>query len=101
MLRKLAVLCLFMLAVSGCSKPPAKEQVHQAVGKIISVPFEVLQVSELKEIRGLYEVVITVGKNPVVLYVDKKAKYVVAGNVMSTETGTDLTAEAQKRFQKK
>ncbi|GAW65762.1 lipoprotein [Geoanaerobacter pelophilus] len=88
-------------SLAACSKPPAKEQVQAAVKKFIPVNFEVLQLSELKEIPGLYEVVISVNQQPVVLYVDKKAKYVLSGNVMSVENKANLTLETQKKFQKK
>ncbi len=101
MFKKFVVLGLMAFSLAACSKPPAKEQVQAAVKKFIPVNFEVLQLSELKEVPGLYEVVISVNQQPVVLYVDKKAKYVLSGNVMSVENKANLTLETQKKFQKK
>jgi thiol:disulfide interchange protein DsbC len=101
MLKKFIVVSLVAFSLAACSKPPAKEEVQAAVKKFIPVNFEVLQLSELKEIPGLYEVVISVNQQPVVLYVDKKAKYVLSGNVMSVENKANLTLETQKKFQKK
>jgi len=101
MWKKFLLLCLVALTLAACSKPPTEEQVQEAVKQFIPVKFEVLQVSELKEVTGLYEVVISVQNQPVVLYVDKKAKYVFSGNVMSTDSKANLTLETQKKFQKK
>lgn len=101
MLKKFFVLTLIALSLAACSKPPAKEQVQAAIKQFIPVNFEVLQLSELKEVPGLYEVVISVNEQPVVLYVDRKAKYVFSGSVMSVETKGNLTVETQKKFQKK
>ncbi len=101
MFKKSLVLCLFVLAFAACSKPPAKEQVQESIKKFIPVNFEVLRISELKEISGLYEVVISINAQPVVLYVDKKAKFVFTGNIMSTENKANLTLETQQKFQQK
>lgn len=101
MFKKFLVLALMAFSLAACSKPPAKEQVQAAIKNFIPVNFEVLQLSELKEIPGLYEVVISVNQQPVVLYVDKKTKYVFSGNVMSVDTKANLTVETQKKFQKK
>lgn len=101
MFKKFLMLALMAFSLAACSKPPAKEQVQAAIKNFIPVNFEVLQLSELKEIPGLYEVVISVNQQPVVLYVDKKTKYVFSGNVMSVDTKANLTVETQKKFQKK
>lgn len=101
MFKKYLVLTLVALSLAACSKPPAKEQVQEAIKQFIPVNFEVMQLSELKEVPGLYEVVVSVNEQPVVFYVDKKAKYVFSGSVMSVETKGNLTVETQKKFQKK
>lgn len=101
MFRKYFVLCLFVFILAACSKPPATEQVQESIKQFIPVNFEVLRVSELKEIPGLYEVVISVGGQPVVFYVDKNAKFVLSGNIMSTEDKANLTLKTQQEFQKK
>ncbi len=101
MSKRFAVLCLFVLVLSACSKPPAKEQVQAAVKKFIPMNFDVLQVSEVKGIDGLYEAAINVGGHPVIFYVDKKCEYIFTGSMMSTETKANLTTEAQKKFQNK
>lgn len=101
MFKKYIVLCLAALALSACSKPPAKEEVQAAVKKFIPMNFEVLQVSEVKGIDGLYETAINVGGHPVIFYVDKNCKFIFTGSMMSTETKANLTTEAQKKFQNK
>ncbi|ACH38571.1 lipoprotein, putative [Citrifermentans bemidjiense Bem] len=101
MFKNFLVLTLMVLSLAACSKPPAKEQVQAAIKKFIPVNFEVLQLSELKEVPGLYEVVVSVNQQPVVFYVDKKAKHVFSGSVLSVDTKGNLTVETQKKFQKK
>lgn len=101
MLKRFTLLCLAALLLSACSKPPAKDQVQAAVKKFIPMNFDVLQVSEIKGIDGLYEAVISVGGHPVIFYVDKKCDYIFTGSMMSTETKANLTTEAQKKFQNK
>ena len=98
MLRKLSVACALSLSLVACSAPPTKEQVKESVKRIIPVNFEVLQVSELKEVPGLYEVILRANNQPIVLYVDKKAKYVISGSLMALDTKTNLTLESQKKF---
>ena len=101
MFRKYFVLCLFVFILAACSKPPATEQVQESIKQFIPVNFEVLRITEFKGISGLYEVVITVGGEPVVLYVDKKTKFVFSGNIMSTENKANLTLLTQQEFRKK
>lgn len=101
MLKKLVAVCALSLLVAACSTPPSKEQVKESVKRIIPTNFEVLQVAKLQEIPGLYEVVIRVNNQPVVLYVDKTAKYVVSGTVMSLDNKVNLTMQTQKKFMTK
>jgi len=102
MLKKFSALCLLALLVAACSsKPPAKEQVQQAIKKFVPMNFDIMEVSEMKGMPGLYEVVIGVNKVPVVLYVDKDVKYVFSGSVMEVDSKTNLTLESQKKHVKK
>jgi len=89
------------LALSACTSAPTKDQVATAVKKIIPVPFEIVQLQELKEIPGLYEVVLTVNQQPIVLYVDKKAQYALSGSLMSLDKKINLTAELKNKYLKK
>lgn len=101
MFKKFFALCLLALLLSACSKPPAKDQVQAALKKFIPMQFEVVDVSEMKEVPALYQVVIAVNKIPVVLYVDKDVKYVFSGSMMAVADKANLTQEAQKKFVKK
>ena len=101
MLKKLVAVCVLSLSLAGCSNPPSKEQVKESVKNLIPVNFEVLQVAKLKEVPGLFEVVLRVNNQPIVLYVDKTAKYVLSGSLMSIDTKTNLTNETQKKFLQK
>ncbi|MCM0083679.1 hypothetical protein L4X63_19000 [Geomonas sp. Red32] len=98
MFRKLLTVVVVSLALAACSQAPTKEEVTGAVKKIIPMQFEVLQVTQLQEIPALYQVVIRVNNQPVVLYVDKKAQYIVSGSVLALDKKVNLTAEVQKQY---
>jgi protein-disulfide isomerase len=96
---KCLTLLLLAAAIFGCgSKPPTKEVVAESVKKLIPVAFEVVDVSPLKPIAGLFQVVVTVGKQPVVFYMDKDGKYIVSGSVVELQTKKNLTAETLSKF---
>ena len=94
---------LFVLAfVAACSDtPPKKEDVAAAIKKIMPVNFEILEINNVKGIPGLNEVVVKVDKQPVVFYIDRKAKYVVSGSIVAIDTKQNLTMETQKKFTQK
>lgn len=95
--------CLMFVGLTGCltacgSSAPSKEEVTASIKKIMPVNFEVVQITPLKEISGLSEVVALVDKQPVVFYTDRKAKYVLSGSLVNIETKQNLTLEAQKKL---
>jgi hypothetical protein len=49
-------------------------------------------------VPGLIEVAVKMDKQPVVLYMDKKAQYVFSGSLLHVETRKNLTIEAQGRI---
>lgn len=95
------ILLAALLFLAGCTEMPTKEEVRESVEKILPVPFEVLSVRELKEVPGLVEVILLARNQTVVVYLDKKAKYVFSGSLMAVDTKANLTLEAQKRFLRK
>lgn len=96
-----ARLLLGLLAVllCACSKAPSKEVVSEAIKKIMPPNFEIVSISPLKEVPGLIEVSVKMDKQPVVLYLDKKVKYVLSGSLISLESKQNLTIDAQKKIQ--
>ena len=95
--------CLIVAGVAGClagcgSSAPSKEEVTASIKKIMPVNFEVVQVTPLKEISGLSEVVALVDKQPVVFYTDRKGKYVLSGSLVAVDSKQNLTLETQKKF---
>jgi len=94
---------LFVAGLAGCltacgSSAPTKEEVTASIKKIMPVNFEVVQVTPLKEISGLSEVVALVDRQPVVFYTDKQGKYVLSGSLIAVESKQNLTLETQKKF---
>ena len=65
------------------------------------VNFEILAINKVKDISGISEVVVRVGSQTIVFYVDNKAKYLISGSIMSTETKQNLTMETQKKYEPK
>ncbi|ABQ26007.1 disulfide isomerase DsbC N-terminal domain-containing protein [Geotalea uraniireducens] len=93
---------MIMALLAACSGgTPKKEEVTASIKKILPVNFEVLEINKLKDIPGLCEVVVKVDKQPVVFYIDNKAKYVVSGSIVAVDTKQNLTLETQKKFAQK
>lgn len=89
----------FILSCGQSSaKCPSQEQVKTAVKDLIPQDFRVESVSEVKDIKGLCEVVVKVGAQPLVFYMDPQAQYVVAGNIISLKDKKNLTRERQQEF---
>ncbi len=90
---------LSLLTLCACStQGPTKEVVSASIKKIMPPNFEVVTVTPLKEVPGLFEVAIKMDKQPVVLYMDNKAQYVLSGSLLHVETKKNLTIEAQGKI---
>ena len=94
-----AALAVSLIACSGSQ--PSNEQVKEAVKKIMPLNFEIVNVTPFKEIPGLLQVVLTVDKQPVVFYMDKKAKFVFSGSVVELENKKNLTLDVQNTYKGK
>ena len=93
------VLSFSFLSLCACSsQTPTKEVVSASIKKIMPPNFEVVSVTPLKEVSGLFEVAVKMDKQPVVLYMDKKAQYVFSGSLLHVETKKNLTIEAQGKI---
>ncbi len=92
------------LAVLSCSigqtSCPTQDQVKSAVKEFIPQEFNVVWVSNLKDIPGLCEVVVKVGAQSIVFYMDSKGKYIMMGNLLSVEEKKNITGERQREFMK-
>ena len=99
-MKRFALLVLMLgLSMTGCAeKAPSNEAVTAAVRKLMPVPFQVLEVSQTPQIKSLYQVVIRVDRQPVVFYIDKEAKFVFSGSLVSVDTKLNLTSETQKKY---
>ena len=100
MVRKVFGVCLMCLTLAACSSEPSRLKVKEAANRIIPA-FDVLEVKELKEVPGLYEVVLQSDTGPTVVYMDKKAKYLFSGSLMSIATKRNLTMETRKKYLQK
>ena len=88
-----------LLFLCACStQVPAKEKVTESIKKIMPPNFEVVSVTPLKELPGLIEVAVKMDKQPIVLYMDKKAQYVFSGSLLHVESKKNLTVEAQGKI---
>lgn len=92
----LVSIILFICACS--SQTPDKKIVADSIRKIMPPNFEVITVTPLKEVPGLIEVAIMMDKQPVVLYMDKKAQYVLSGSLLHVDSKKNLTIEAQGKI---
>ncbi len=87
----LAVLGMFI----GCGGAPSRDVVKASVKKIMPVDFEISEVNKLKEISGLYEVVLKLNNQSIIFYTDKDAKYIVSGSIVEADTKKNITMERQ------
>lgn len=87
-----------ILLLCSCSSTPTKEAVSESIKNIMPPNFEVVSVTPLKEVPGLLEVAVKLDKQPIVLYMDNKAKYVLSGSLLDPKTKLNLTIEAQKKI---
>lgn len=94
-----ASLLFAMFFLFACSnQTPSKEVVTESIKKIMPPNFEVITIAQLKEIPGVIEVSIKMDKQPVVLYMDKKAQYVLSGSLLHVESKKNLTIDAQAKI---
>ena len=84
--------------LTACGGAPKKDDVAASIKKIMPVNFEVVAVSAVSGIPGLFEVQVKADKQPVVLYVNKNAKLVVSGSIVDVDSKQNLTLEAQKKM---
>jgi len=86
-------------ALFACSAQlPSKDKVAESVKKVIPVNFDIASVTPFKQVPGLVQVVLSINKQPVVIYMDFKAKYIVSGSILDLETRKNLTAETINSF---
>jgi len=100
----LAILVLPLFMSASCqgfgTSCPSEDEVREAVKGLISGNYSVEDISPLKEIRGLCQVVVKVRNQPIVFYIDPEAKYILAGNLLEIETRKNLTREVARQYMK-
>jgi len=100
----ISVLSVALLTLSTCgqgsAKCPTKDQVKAQVKELIPQDFTVESITQLQDIKGLCEVVIKVGAQPLVFYMDGQSKYILAGNLISLKDKKNITRERQQEFMK-
>jgi hypothetical protein len=90
---------ILLFSLCACStQTPSKQAVSESIKKIMPPNFEVISVVPLKEVPGLVEVSVKMDKQPVVLYMDTKAQYVLSGSLLHVDSKKNLTIEAQGRI---
>lgn len=95
---KLCILFTMLFLFACSNQTPTKAVVTESIKKIMPPNFEVVSIVPLKEIPGLIEVSVKMDKQPVVIYMDKKAQYVLSGSLLHVETKKNLTIEAQGKI---
>ncbi len=105
MIKKWSLLSLLFATIfvvgacgQGSAKCPTKDEVKAHVKDFIPQDFTVESVSQMQDIKGLCEVVIKVGAQPLVFYMDTQGKYVLAGNLISIKDKRNITRERQQEF---
>ncbi|MFN4318989.1 MAG: DsbC family protein [Aquificaceae bacterium] len=107
MLKKVGLISVLSVALlgagacgQGSAKCPTKDQVKTQVKELIPQDFTVESVTQLQDIKGLCEVVVKVGTQPLVFYMDGQGQYILAGNLISLKDKKNITRERQQEFMK-
>lgn len=79
---------------------PSPKVVKDRVKELIPREFSVVEVKELSQVKGLCQAVIKVGIKPLVVYTDKKANYMIVGNLLDLKEKKNLTAEETQKHSK-
>ena len=96
---KIFISIIGVITMFGCTNNcPSKEQVSAGIKKMMPVNFEVAAIKSTKDIPGICEVVVTVDKQPIVFYMDKKVHYIISGSIIDLGTKKNLTLEEQKAY---
>lgn len=96
--RNFAVAAIVTALLTGCAADPTTEKVTEALKPIMPTDFAVNSVTKLSVLNGVYEVVVTINKQPTVLYIDRKLTHVISGSVMEIASKKNLTYEAQQKI---
>ena len=99
----IVIVIISLFVFSACAKGgcPSKDTAISAVKKIIPVRFEILSLSESKEIPGICEVAIKIDKYPIIFYINKTGEYVFSGSIVSTKDKSNITQKRQEFFKTK
>ena len=92
-----AGVALFSGVLIGCTANPTNEKVSEALKPILPANYAVNSVSKLNVIGDIYEVVVSIDKQPTVLYLDKSLKYVISGSIVEIASKKNLTYETQMK----
>lgn len=97
MILRITVAVMLAGIVTGCAGEPTAEKVTEALKPIMPPSFTVSSVSKMNVINDVYEVVVTIDKQPTVLYIDKKLKHVISGSIVEIASKKNLTYETQMK----
>jgi hypothetical protein len=88
---------LLVVIMSACSSGscPSKDVAKTALQSIMPANFEIKELKNVSGLPALCEAVVMVNNQPIVLYLDNKAKYIVSGSVIELATKKNLTLETQ------
>lgn len=97
------IVTISLFALSACAKGgcPSKDAAISSVKKIMPVKFEILSLSESKEMPGLCEVATKIDREPVIFYIDKTGEYIFSGSIVSTKDKSNITQKRQEFFKTK
>lgn len=95
--RNVAAALMVATVLAGCTPAPTTEKVTEVLKPIMPPDFAVNSVSKLDVLNDIYEIGVTINKQPAVLYIDKTLKHLISGSVMEIASKKNLTYEAQMK----
>ena len=106
MTKKATLLGLALSVLVSCQQDqasrtcPTKEEVKNKVRDFIPTEFTVESVWRQEDLQGICGVVVRIDTQPLVFYIDKEMKYIIAGSIIDLKDKKDITKKKQQEFMK-
>lgn len=94
----MVILLTGLSQVYGQTTCPTKNEIKRYLKDLVSQEFNVESISHFKDIQEICEVVIKIGIQPVVFYIDDKKQNIIVGNIIRLDNKENLTKKKQQEF---
>ena len=90
---------LMVFLLFGNSSALTNEEATRILKELIHTEFKILDIREAP-LEEFWEIVAEIGQERMILYVDKKSKFIFSGQILDRQSKRNLTLERLKEFRK-